>query len=74
MANQLKLSPELSEAVERARAAAEESGELLVAPYSPPATPLPPEARAALADWVASGDYDRVVAELTADDPDLATQ
>lgn len=39
-----------------------------------PSIDLSPAARAALADWVASGDYDRAVAEITADDPDLATQ
>lgn len=35
---------------------------------------LSPEAQAVLADWVASGDYDRIVAEITANDPDIATQ
>ena len=71
-ANQLKLSPELSEAVERARAAAMGSGELVVARYAVLTVPLSSEAKAALDDWVSSGDYE--VSELTADDPDLATR
>ncbi|MGH9014881.1 MAG: hypothetical protein ACRDZ1_13230 [Acidimicrobiia bacterium] len=74
MANRLTISPELATVVARARAAAEEAGELRSTPAGSPASPLSPEARGALADWRASGDYDRAVAEIIADDPDLATQ
>ncbi len=42
--------------------------------WSASVDPLPPEASAVLKDWVDSGDYDRAVEEIVADDPDLATQ
>ena len=48
------------------------SGELVVARYAVLTVPLSSEAKAALDDWVSSGDYE--VSELTADDPDLATR
>ncbi len=70
----MNLGPELQALVDRLRAEARERGELPGRPWSASVDPLPPEARAALKDWVSSGDYDRAVAELVADDPDLATQ
>lgn len=74
MPNRLTMSPELSEVVERARRAAREAGELLDPPTEPPRSHLSPEVRAALANWKASGDFDRALAEVIADDPDLADQ
>lgn len=74
MANRLTMSPELSEVVERARRAAREAGELLDPPTEPPQSHLSPEVRAALADWKASGDFDRALAQVIADDPDLTDQ
>ncbi len=74
MATKLKLDPELQRVVERARAAARERGELLDGPSGIAGDDLSPEAKAALAEWVSSGDYDRIVAEITANDPDIATQ
>ncbi len=74
MATKLKLDPEVQRVVERARAAAREHGELLDGPSGIAGADLSPEAKAALAEWVTSGDYDRVVAEITANDPDIATQ
>lgn len=68
------LDPELQSVVERARDQARQRGELLEGPSDPPSSDLSPAARSALAEWVASGDYDRAVAEIIADDPDLATQ
>ncbi len=68
------LNPELLSVVERARTLARERGELVDGPSASPTGDLSPAARGALADWVASGDYDRAVAEITANDPDLATQ
>lgn len=68
-----QLDPELHSVVERARRQARERGELLVGPASLP-TALSATASAVLADWVSSGDYDRAVTEIIADDPDLATQ
>lgn len=70
----MKLDPEFQALVERARAEARESGELRDAPRPTSGEPLSAEARAALIDWVESGDYDRAVAEIVADDPDLATE
>ena len=74
MANRLTMSPELSDVVERARRAAREAGELLEPPPEPPRSHLSPEVRAVLADWKASGDFDRALAEVVADDPELADQ
>ncbi len=74
MANKLTISPALAAAVERARSAAAEAGELLSPGAGPVDAPLSPEVRAAFAEWRASGDYDRAVTEVVADDPDLATR
>ncbi|MCU1498208.1 MAG: hypothetical protein JWM47_2161 [Acidimicrobiales bacterium] len=74
MAKELNLDPELRRTIERGRAQAEADGEILTGPSGMPPNNLSPEARAIVKDWVASGDYDRVVAEITANDPDLATQ
>jgi hypothetical protein len=74
MATKLKLDPGLQAVVERARELARERGELLDRPWTPPADPLPEAAREALRDWVDSGDYDRAVAEIVADDPDMQAQ
>lgn len=73
MATRPQLDPALQRTVERARAAARERGELLDGASGISGHDLSPAARAALADWVASGDYDRIVAEVTAGDPDIAT-
>lgn len=74
MATGVRLDAELRSVVERARSRAREQGELLDTPSGLPSCDLSPAAGAVLADWVASGDYDRAIAEITADDPDLATQ
>jgi hypothetical protein len=70
----MKLAPEFQATVDRARVHARERGELRDDPWAASDNPLPAEARAALLDWMASGDYDRAVAEIVADDPDLSTQ
>lgn len=74
VATRMKLDPELQAVVERARVLARERGELRDGPGASPSEGLSPAVRAAVADWVDSGDYDRAVAELVADDPDLQTQ
>lgn len=74
MANRLTMSPELSEAVERARKGARETGELLDPPTAPFRSPLSPEVQEVLRKWRDSGEFDRALAEVIADDPDLATQ
>lgn len=66
-----KLDPEFRAVVEQARRLARESGELRDEPWAPPRDPLPAAARVAIRDWVDSGDYDRAVTEVVADDPDL---
>lgn len=68
------MDPALQSLVERSRERARERGELREGASGFPSGGLSPLAKAALVDWVASGDYDRAVAEITADDPDLATQ
>ncbi len=70
----MKLDPELQPVVERARQVACQRGELRDGPGTPPSTGLSPAVRAAVADWVDSGDYDRAVAELVDGDPDLESQ
>lgn len=74
MANRLTMSPELSEAVERARKGAREAGELLDPPTEPFRSPLSPEVQAVLREWRDSGEFDRALAEVIADDPELADQ
>jgi len=74
MATRMNLNPELQRVVERARTEARQRGELLDGPSGIAGEDLSPEAKAALAQWVASGDYDRIVAEIAANDPDVATQ
>ena len=74
MSTQVKLDPALQSVVERSREQARKRGELRDGPATFPSGGLSSVAKAALAEWVASGDYDRAVAEITADDPDLAPQ
>jgi hypothetical protein len=74
MANHRTISPELAAVVARARVAAQAAGELRSISGGSSDAGLSPEARAALADWLSSGDYDRAVAEIVADDSDLASQ
>lgn len=74
MANRLSMSPELSEAIDRARRGAREASELIDPPTEPFRSPLSPEVQAALREWRDSGDFDRALAEVIADDPDLADQ
>jgi len=69
----LTLDPEFQAVVDRARKLARERGEILDGPGTPPSEGISPAIRAAIADWVDSGDYDRAVAEVVADDPDLQT-
>lgn len=74
MATKMKLDPEFQLVVDRARKLARERGELRDGPWTGTIEPLPEAAKAALRDWVDSGDYDRAVAEIVANDPDLQTQ
>lgn len=67
------MNPELSEAVDRARKGAREAGELLDPPTEPFRSHLSPEVQAVLREWRDSGEFDRAIAEVVADDPDLQT-
>lgn len=69
----MTFDPEFQAVVDRARKLARDRGEILDGPGPPPSEGISPAIRAAIADWVDSGDYDRAVAELVADDPDLQT-
>lgn len=71
MATKLTLDPEFQSVVNRARRLARDRGELRDGPWVGPSDPLPADAKAALRDWVESGDYDRAVAEIVAGDHDL---
>ncbi len=69
----MKFDPEFQAVVDRARQLARGRGEILDGPGTPPSEGISPAVRAAVADWMDSGDYDRAVAEIVADDPDLQT-
>lgn len=73
MSMRLRSDPELAAAVERARSHAETAGELR-SPDPLPESELTAEARDIVASWLGDGGYDRAVAEIAADDPDLADQ
>jgi hypothetical protein len=66
------LSPAFAAAVERARTAARAAGELRDEPVGIAKPPFDASQREVVAAWRASGGYDRIVAEIVADDPELA--
>jgi hypothetical protein len=68
------LTPSLAAAVERARGRARASGELRMAPVGVTDSPFEAVERALIAAWRSSGEYDLIVADIVAEDPDLATQ
>lgn len=68
----LHLTPELAEAVERARVGLESSGELpCPGGYR---SPLSPEGRAVVARIIADGTYRRLADAAAATDPEIADQ
>lgn len=68
----LHLTPELAEAVERARVGLESSGELpRPGGYR---SPLSPEGRAVVARIIADGTYHRLADTAAATDPEIADQ
>jgi len=69
-----KQDPELAAVVERARRRAEVSGELRTRGSGVFVSPLTPEARAIVLEWLRDGGYDEAIARVVADDPELATQ
>ncbi len=69
-----RLDPELAKVVERARRSAAAAGELIAPRVGPLASPLPPEAQRVLREWLDDGGYDAAIAEIVAEDPELANQ
>lgn len=68
------LTPALAAAVDRARVEATASGGLRTTPVGSSPSPFEPDERELIAAWRSSGEYDRMVADMVVDDPDLATQ
>jgi hypothetical protein len=69
----LHLSPELAEAVARARQALDDAGELHGRP-SGYQSPLDAKERAAVARIIADGTYRRLADAVAADDPEIGDQ
>jgi hypothetical protein len=73
MATQLPLDPDFAAVVERARRRAVEMGEIPAQAGGFEPT-IPPEARAIISEWLRGGGYDAAIAQIAAEDPDLANQ
>jgi len=71
---QLGSDSELAAVVARARDRAREAGELQVGGSPTVASVLDPAARKIVAAWIRDGGFDRALAAVAADDPDLATR
>lgn len=75
MPTELRLDPELAAAVARARLRAAEHGEwppkVARHPFQPS---IPPEAVEVISDWLRDGGYRDAIAQIAADDPDLADE
>jgi hypothetical protein len=74
MVTELRLDPELAAVVERARRRAEETGEFPRGPFPPFESSIPPEAAELIREWLRDGGYDEAIAQIAAEDPDLANQ
>ncbi|HEY4378016.1 MAG TPA: hypothetical protein VGM93_12700 [Acidimicrobiales bacterium] len=72
MAIALHVDPYLEALIIRARAEAEQAGDLPAGPPDLGEWQLPADVAAVVQDWLKSGDYEQVVAEIGATDPDLA--
>lgn len=74
MVTKLRLDPELAVVVESARRRAGAAGELTPPRIGPFTSSLPPEAQRIVREWLDDGGYEAAVAEIAAEDPDLAIQ
>ena len=74
MATEFHMDPELAAVVDRARRLAEEMGDLPRGPFPIFESTIPPEAADTLVQWLRDGSYDRAVARIVAEDPDLANE
>lgn len=68
----VELTPELGEVVERARRRATDDGELRPPRPGPYRSPVPSEAADAVHELLRDGTYAAAVANVVADDPELA--
>lgn len=68
------MSPALAAAVERAQAEARAAGELLPEPAGPVESPFDAAEREVIAAWHSSGEYERIVVDIVAGDPEIASQ
>lgn len=66
------MSPALAAAVERAQAEARAAGELLPEPAGPVESPFDAAEREVIAAWHSSGEYERIVVDIVAGDPEIA--
>jgi hypothetical protein len=72
VATELHLDPELAAVVERSRQRAIDSGELPRGPFRPFQSNLSPQEAEVIVAWLRDGGYDEAVAQIAAEDPDLA--
>ena len=68
------LTPALAAAARRATTEAAAAGELRPAPAGSTATRFDQGERELILAWRSSGEYDRILADIVAGDPDLATR
>jgi hypothetical protein len=73
VSTELHLDPELAAVVEQARRRAADSGEWPRRPRRAFQSDMPTEAANVIAEWLRDGGYDEAIAQITAEDPDLAT-
>lgn len=73
MATQPPLDPDFAAVVERARRRAVEMAEIPAhaGRFEPT---IPAEAKAIISEWLRGGGYDAAIAQIAAEDPDLAIQ
>jgi len=74
MATGLRLDPEFASVLERSRRRAHELGEFPRTAAKPAATAVSSEAREIITAWARGGGYEAAVAEIGAEDPDLANE
>lgn len=74
MATDLSSDSEFADVVARARRTAAEHRELRPPRVGVFESPLPPEAREIVAEWLRDGGYDAAIAEVSREDPELATE
>jgi len=74
MATELRLDPQLAAVVVSARRRAHEMGELPRGPFPPFESQIAPAAAEVIREWLRDGGYDSAIAQIAAEDPDLANQ